>query len=100
MADWPYSTEAWKRLRRAKLAQDPLCEYCPPGHPTTATQVDHKQAICNGGDPWAWDNLASCCQSCHSSKTAADKQSKPWRRKGCDAQGRPLDGSHWWRAKQ
>ncbi|HOI96244.1 MAG TPA: HNH endonuclease signature motif containing protein [Syntrophobacter fumaroxidans] len=99
MADQLYNTEAWKRLRRAKLARDPLCEYCPPGRLTTATQVDHKQAIRNGGDPWAWDNLASCCQSCHSSKTGADKRGARWVRKGCDERGRPLDGSHWWRAK-
>ena len=31
MAKWPYSTARWKRLRLAKLAQDPVCQYCPPG---------------------------------------------------------------------
>lgn len=95
MADWPYNTSAWRRLRKAKLAQDPLCQYCMPHKTTIATEVDHAKPINAGGDPWAWDNLASCCHSCHSSKTAADKQGKPWRRKGCDVEGRPLDPSDW-----
>ena len=69
MANWPYSTAHWQRLRRAKLAQDPLCQYCPPGEVTLASQVDHCKAIKDGGDPWAWDNLASTCQPCHSKKT-------------------------------
>ena len=48
MADWPYNSAAWKRLRRAKLSRDPLCEYCPPGTLTGATQVDHRKAIKEG----------------------------------------------------
>ncbi len=77
----------------------PLCEYCPAGRITPATEVDHKVAIRNGGDPWDWDNLASTCHACHSSKTASDKFGKPWRRKGCDASGNPLDAGHWWNAQ-
>jgi len=99
MAKWPYNTEAWKRLRRAKLAQDPLCEYCPPGRRTLANHVDHKVSINDGGDPWAWDNLASSCASCHSVKTA--KADGAWgnpKRKGygCDINGKPLDPEHDW----
>jgi hypothetical protein len=26
MAHWPYNTPQWVRLRKAKLAQQPLCE--------------------------------------------------------------------------
>lgn len=103
MSKWPYNTDAWKRLRRLKLAQAPLCEYCPPGRLTLATTVDHKQAIADGGDPWSWDNLASCCTPCHNRKSAymdgAGDNRKQSRVpvKGCDEHGRPLDPGHWWR---
>ncbi len=99
MADWPYNTDAWQRLRKAKLARDPLCEYCPGGAVTPATQVDHRKAIRQGGDPWAWQNLASACELCHSRKTyhvdRCGKERVPV--KGCDpATGLPLDPAHWW----
>lgn len=97
MPGWPYTTSRWKRLRVAKLRETPLCEYCPPSCPKPATEVDHKVAIRNGGDPWAWENLASSCHECHSSKTAADKAGREWQRKGCDERGLPLDPGHWWR---
>lgn len=100
MASWPYNTAAWKRLRAAKLAREPLCEYCPAGEKIKpATQVDHRLAINKGGSPWAWDNLASTCERCHSRKTAyIDRLGKgrvPV--KGCDPlTGLPLDRGHWW----
>lgn len=101
---WPYSTLAWKRLRRAKLAQTPTCEYCAPGTHTPATVVDHRKAICDGGDPWDMGNLVSCCAPCHNRKTAFMDGAGGNRRqtrvpvKGCDpATGRPLDPAHWWR---
>lgn len=102
MAKWPYNTDAWQRLRRAKLAQDPLCEYCPPRRLTPATTVDHEKPIEAGGDPWAWDNLKSCCASCHSRKTAKQDGAFGRKRKGgygCDEQGRPLDPAHDWNQK-
>jgi hypothetical protein len=42
MADWPYCTEQWQRLRKLKLSTDPLCEYCQPHRLTPAREVDHK----------------------------------------------------------
>ena len=45
----------------------------------------------SGGDPWALENLASCCQRCHSQKTAAGE-----RLKGCNADGTPRDPNHEW----
>ena len=91
MAKWPYNTARWQGVRLGKLRHGPLCEYCPPGQERPATQVDHKKAIRDGGDPWAWDNLASCCQSCHSSKTASDEHVK-----GCNPDGTPRDPNHEW----
>lgn len=101
MADWPYNTAAWQRLRKAKLARDPLCEYCPNGTVTPATEVDHRTAISKGGAPFDWGNLASTCKPCHSLKTnhvdVLGKDRVPV--KGCDADGRPLDREHPWRQK-
>ncbi len=99
VAKWPYSTAHWQRLRLAKLGQDPICEYCADGVVTAATEVDHRTAINNGGDPWAWDNLASTCHPCHSRKTYhVDRRGLervPVR--GVDPEtGRPLDPAHWW----
>lgn len=97
MAKWPYNTRRWRQLRLEKLRDQPLCEYCPPYMLTPATEVDHRQAINNGGNPWAWENLASTCGTCHKSKTVADKHGKPWRRKGFDENGMPLDDGHAWK---
>lgn len=88
---WPYCTPRWQKLRLEKLRQDPLCEYCPPGRPRPATQVDHKRAIRDGGDPWDFNNLASACQRCHSQKTANNETLK-----GCHADGWPRDPGHDW----
>jgi hypothetical protein len=72
---------------------------------TPANQVDHKTAINDGGDPWEMDNLASCCASCHSRKTAReDGAFGAPKRKGppmgaCDESGKPLNPKHWWNNK-
>jgi len=98
MASWPYNTAQWQRLRKAKLARDPLCQYCPPGRVVPATQVDHCRAINDGGDPWAWDNLASACAPCHTRKTSHVEVHGQARVpvKGCDADGQPFDQEHPW----
>lgn len=99
MAKWPYSTAHWQRLRLAKLARTPLCEYCPHGALAVATQVDHRIAINDGGHPWAWDNLVSACASCHSRKTmAVDVRQRIDRvPHGPDPlTGKPRSAQHWW----
>jgi len=102
MAKWPYNTTRWTKLRAAKLRANPLCEYCATGQVTPATQVDHKQAINKGGDPWDWDNLASTCARCHTNKTNREDGGcfGTSRNKAVDpATGRPLDPDHWWNDK-
>lgn len=101
MADWPYSTAQWHRLRTAHLSIEPLCRGCKP-RTVMANTVDHVLAISDGGHPFpGHDGLASYCTACHSSKTArgseagAIKSTKP--RKGCDADGRPIFDDHPWR---
>lgn len=106
MAEWPYNTAAWKRLRKAHLSAFPWCEGCKAmGKPhVLANTVDHRHAIKDGGNPFpGHDGLASYCPGCHSAKTArgteagAVRSSKP--RRGCDAEGNPLDARHPWAIK-
>lgn len=105
MSEWPYGTGAWKRLRLAHLALEPLCRGCAEmNRLTPANTVDHVQAISDGGHPFpGHDGLASYCAPCHSAKTArgseagAIRSNKP--RKGCDIHGRPLALDHPWREK-
>ena len=102
MANWPYNTARWQRLRSLKLKDQPLCEACPGIR--LASHVDHVHAISDGGHPFpGLDALRSLCPSCHSAKTArgaeagAVRSDKP--RKGCDADGNPLDPAHPWQEK-
>lgn len=61
----------WRKLRKLKLAADPLCEiqtHC--SGVTLATEVDHIIPI----KEWpegrlVWRNLQSGCKPCHSAKT-------------------------------
>ena len=72
----PLNSEAWYRLRRSVLAEVPLCQYCPPGVITPATEVDHKN---NDPADNSRENLVSCCKPCHSIKTMADLYGRPAR---------------------
>ena len=102
MADWPYNTAQWQRLRKAKLAEQPLCQPCEArGKLTFANTVDHVKPINDGGDPFPdFNGLTSMCGRCHNEKTAArDRQhSKPFARsiKGFDADGNPVDLDDAW----
>lgn len=102
MAVWPYSTAQWQRLRLSHLAIEPACRQCrAEGSLTLANTVDHVVAISAGGDPFpGHDGLQSLCASCHGWKTSAGleagavRSTKP--RRGCDADGRPIDPRHPW----
>jgi len=103
VAEWPYNTAAWKKLRLVHLAAYPFCEGCRAmgRQYVKANTVDHRRAISDGGAPFpGHDSLASYCPACHSAKTArgaehgAVRSTKP--RRGCDADGNPLDVSHAW----
>jgi len=104
MADWPYNTQAWQRLRRLKLASSPLCEGCEAmGLITPANTVDHRLPVREGGDPFPpIEELAAYCPPCHSAKTARGSEAGAVRtrkpRKGCNADGTPLDPHHPWHA--
>ncbi len=93
-----YNTATWKRIRAAKLAAFPICQYCGTAK---ATEVDHRIAINAGADPMDRDNLVSACHECHSRKTLyierMGRDRVPVR--GCDINGKPLDPAHWWNGK-
>ncbi|TPW32740.1 HNH endonuclease [Pararhizobium mangrovi] len=102
MAQWPYNTAAWRKLRAAKLAVAPTCEPCAArGQIAQADTVDHMTPIASGGAPFpTLDRLMSMCARCHNEKTAANDRthSKPFARriKGFDANGNPVDpGDDW-----
>lgn len=98
MAEWPYTTTTWQRLRRLKLSEQPLCETCARrGRHVIAEHVDHIVAISRGGHAFPpTDGLRSLCPSCHSIKTAARERAggKGVAVKGCDVDGLPLDPEH------
>ena len=60
-----YSTQHWQKLRKAKLAQNPLCERCG----VLATLVHHRDH--NSGN-MAWENLESLCADCHRDEHKGD----------------------------
>lgn len=104
MSVWPYNTGAWKKLRTVHLAAYPWCEgHKAMGQPyVIANTVDHRVPMSDGGPAFpGHDGLTSYCPGCHSAKTArgteagAVRSSKP--RRGCDAEGNPLDPIHPWR---
>ncbi|WP_187968399.1 HNH endonuclease [Aquibium microcysteis] len=102
MADWPYNTGTWQRLRKAKLASDPLCYACGlRGRAVAAVAVDHVKAINAGGHPFPpLDGLMSMCERCHNEKTSAVDRGHltavPRRFKGFDANGNPIDPCDDW----
>ena len=102
MADWPYNTRTWQRLRLAKLATNPLCYACElRGRAVQAVAVDHVKAIKAGGDPFPpLDGLTSLCERCHNEKTNAvdrpDRAPSARRFKGFDLHGNPIDPADEW----
>lgn len=91
----PLNSDAWRKLRRQVLAEQPLCQYCPPGTITPATEVDHKN---NDPSDNSRENLVSTCKPCHSIKTMADLYGRP-ARMGFDEHGMPINPAHPWHQK-
>jgi 5-methylcytosine-specific restriction protein A len=100
MAHPVHRTPEWRRLRLAKLQEQPLCEVClMRGRVTPANTVDHIVSINAGGDAFpTLDGLMSMCVACHNSKTRRTDQ--PYAKgdgiayKGADASGMPIDPNH------
>ena len=61
-----------QRIRHQHFMQDPLCVACKAkGLVTIASQLDHIQALVNGGTDTP-DNRQGLCVPCHEAKTRRD----------------------------
>lgn len=100
-----YNSRAWRSFRDAWLREFPLCGDRPAGpsaehsacvefgRVTPAAQVDHIEAVREGGDHFDRSNIQSLCHSCHSSKSMSRRMELkhgPWcARTGCDQRAQP-----------
>ena len=88
----PLNSEAWYRLRRGVLAEQPLCPECEArGVIEPATQVHH---VNDNAMDNSRSNLVGLCAPCHSRHTAHDMGKRV--RQGCDEQGYPIGSDHPW----
>ena len=88
----PLNSEAWYRLRRMVLAEQPLCPECEArGVIEPATQVHH---VNDNAMDNSRANLVGLCAPCHSRHTAHDMGKRV--NHGCDLSGWPANpSSHW-----
>lgn len=68
-----YDLKRWKRAREHKLRQQWECELHHPGCLIIASEVHHRRALQDGGDPYAQENLTSSCKPCHSHETRREQ---------------------------
>ena len=88
----PLSSDAWRKLRKQVLNEEPLCRHCAAqGLTVPATEVDHMRGAADNSR----EALQALCKSCHSRKTAAEWNGRE-ARMGCDAEGNPINPMHHW----
>jgi hypothetical protein len=100
------SDRRWQTIQAEQLEREPYCRICAgAGKRVKADEVDHVQALANGGifaDP---ANLQSLCRPCHYQKTEDENARRAGRRPRKvrervtidPATGLPLPGqAHWW----
>lgn len=72
-----YHTTRWRKLRKAKIQANPLCECeeCKKRPvPRPANVVDHINPVKDGGEFFDWNNLQSMNSTCHNRKSATEKR--------------------------
>lgn len=82
----PTNSAAWRKIRAAQLAREPLCRHCAAlGRVKAATDVDHIDGDDANND---LGNYQSLCGPCHSAKTARENGGfgrSAWNPNGRDA---------------
>ena len=64
----------WAVVRRQILDRDGWrCRQCGRAG---RLEVDHIEALEDGGDPWAFDNLQTLCRTCHLAKTSRENRAR------------------------
>lgn len=67
-----YSTTRWQKIRKLKLARNPICEVCQK---MFATQVHHLEKARDRPDlRFSMENLQSICHWCHAKETQRETQ--------------------------
>ncbi len=91
-----YNLPVWKKLRRSKLRDEPLCERClQRGKTVMAIIVHHVKPFRGDWDLFLdFDNLQSVCKLCHDG--SIQREEKSGHRIGHTADGRPVDPAHPW----
>jgi 5-methylcytosine-specific restriction enzyme A len=101
-----YDSARWRKVRRLKLAADPLCEICKLFKVVcVADIVDHRIPVTQGGAEFPpISGLASLCIPHHNAKTRAEQLGLKFipekvialDDRGCDANGVPYNPLHHW----
>lgn len=70
-----YNSPRWRSLAHINKKYQPLCVQCKEVGLVTACKItDHIIPIQHGGAVWLQDNFQSLCESCHNTKSAAEKE--------------------------
>ena len=77
-----YHTRAWRKLRAAMLAENPLCVECLKNGITKASRVcDHIKNVSSGKTAeererlmWDVNNLQMLCDACHNKKSGRESR--------------------------
>lgn len=69
-----YASRKWRKLRRVKIANNPICEECEKAY---ATEVHHISPLDRDYDNRLnYDNLQALCKPCHSIETRKEMMVK------------------------
>jgi 5-methylcytosine-specific restriction protein A len=72
-----YKTARWRKLREAKLAQDPLCEWCLEQEIVTEATEAHHAVPHKGDEEKFWSGpFVATCKPCHSSRGQKEDHGK------------------------
>jgi 5-methylcytosine-specific restriction protein A len=68
-----YNTTRWRKFRRMRLNEEPLCRECEKkGLTVIADVLDHITPINEGGHIYSTKNTQPLCHPCHNSKSGKE----------------------------